>query len=407
MYKPLAKKPLINTMNINLLTLLLAIISMTNYGFAAENQSVTPGAWQTEAYFPLLEGKRVAVAGNHTTTIHDTHLVDSLLRAGINIVKVFSPEHGFRGQAAAGEHVASGVDPETGLPIISLYGANRRPTAEQLQDLDIIVFDIQDVGVRFYTYISTMTYIMEEAAKQGVPVLILDRPNPTGHYIDGPILEPEFSSFVGLHPVPIVHGMTIGEYAMMVNGEGWLKDGIRCELQVVRIKNYTHATPFHLPIPPSPNLPNMHAIYLYPSLCLFEGTEISLGRGTEKPFQVYGHPDFPKEHFQYSFTPKSVSAAPNPPHVNVLCYGIDLSGKDIRQLMTKDRINLDYIINAYNHFPDKESFFNPFFERLAGTAILRQQIIDGLTADEIRASWQEGLGAFAKTRARYLLYGDV
>ncbi len=407
MYKPLAKKPLINTMNINSLSLLLVIICMANYGCAAENQSVIPGAWQTEAYFPLLAGKRVAVAGNHTTTIHDTHLVDSLLSAGINVVKVFSPEHGFRGQAAAGEHVASGVDPETGLPIISLYGANRRPTAEQLQDVDIIVFDIQDVGVRFYTYISTMTYIMEEAAKHGLPMLILDRPNPTGHYIDGPILEPEFSSFVGLHPIPIVHGMTIGEYAMMVNGEGWLQDGVECNLQIVRVKNYTHATPYDLPIPPSPNLPNMHAIYLYPSLCLFEGTDISLGRGTVKPFQVYGHPNFQKEHFPYAFTPKSVSAAPNPPHLNVLCHGIDLSGKDIRQLMIKDRINLEFIINAYNHFPDKENFFNPFFERLAGTAALRQQIINGFTADQIRASWQEGLDAFAKTRAKYLLYQET
>ncbi len=374
---------------------------------AAQEQTLKPGAWQTEQYLPLLEGKRVAFAGNHTATIHDKHLVDVLLGAGIDVVKVFSPEHGFRGHAAAGEHVASGIDQQTGLPVISLYGANRRPAAEQLQDVDIILFDIQDVGTRFYTYISTMTYIMEEAAKQGVPMLILDRPNPTGHYIDGPILEPEFSSFVGLHPIPIVHGMTIGEYALMVNGQGWLEDGISCDLQVVRVKNYTHSTPYELPIPPSPNLPNMHAIYLYPSLCLFEGTDISLGRGTDKPFQIYGHPDYPKKQFPYAFTPQSVTAAPNPPHLNKLCRGIDLSEIDIRHLMIKDQINLEYIINAYHHFPVKENFFNSFFERLAGTASLRKQIIDGLTADEIRDSWKDGLDAFAIIRAKYLLYPDV
>jgi uncharacterized protein YbbC (DUF1343 family) len=269
------------------------------------------------------------------------------------------------------------------------------------------VFDIQDVGTRFYTYISTMTYIMEEAARQGVPMLILDRPNPTGHYIDGPVLEPEFSSFVGLHPIPIVHGLTIGEYALMVNGEGWLENGINCDLQVIPVENYTHSTPYELPIPPSPNLPNMHAIYLYPSLCLFEGTNISLGRGTDKPFQVYGHPHFPENYFHYTFTPRSVAAAPNPPHLNALCLGIDLSAMDIRPLMIKDQINLEYLINAYRHFPDKDNFFNPFFERLAGTANLRKQIIDGLSVEEIRDSWKEGLEDFTRIRAKYLLYPDV
>jgi uncharacterized protein YbbC (DUF1343 family) len=383
------------------------LVFMQPLSVTGQGQRIMPGAWQTEKYFLLLEGKRVAVAGNHTATIRDTHLVDSLLAASFNVVKVFSPEHGFRGHAAAGEHVESGVDLETGLPIISLYGSNRRPAAEQLQDIDIIVFDIQDVGIRFYTYISTMTYIMEEAAKQGVPMLILDRPNPTGHYIDGPILEPEFSSFVGLHTIPIVHGMTIGEYALMVNGEGWLQDGMTCDLKVIPVENYTHSTTYELPIPPSPNLPNMHAIYLYSSLCLFEGTDISLGRGTSKPFQVYGHPDFSQDHFQYVFTPKSVTAAPNPPHLNAVCHGIDLSNMDIRQLMIKDQIDLDYIISAYHHFPDKENFFNSFFEKLAGTKQLSQQIIDGLTAEDIRASWQDGLNAFSKIRTKYLLYPDV
>jgi uncharacterized protein YbbC (DUF1343 family) len=386
---------------------LMFLILLQPLSLAAREQALNPGAWQTEKYLPLLEGKRVAFAGNHTATIRDTHLVDSLLSTGVNVVKVFSPEHGFRGHAAAGEHVASGIDQQTGLPVVSLYGANRRPTAEQLQDIDIIVFDIQDVGTRFYTYISTMTYIMEEAARQGVPMLILDRPNPTGHYIDGPVLEPEFSSFVGLHPIPIVHGLTIGEYALMVNGEGWLENGINCDLQVIPVENYTHSTPYELPIPPSPNLPNMHAIYLYPSLCLFEGTNISLGRGTDKPFQVYGHPHFPENYFHYTFTPRSVAAAPNPPHLNALCLGIDLSAMDIRPLMIKDQINLEYLINAYRHFPDKDNFFNPFFERLAGTANLRKQIIDGLSVEEIRDSWKEGLEDFTRIRAKYLLYPDV
>ncbi len=386
---------------------LMFLILLQPLCVAAQEQTLKPGAWQTEKYFPMLEGKRVAFAGNHTAKILDTHLVDSLLSAGVNVVKVFSPEHGFRGHAAAGEHVASGIDQQTGLPVVSLYGANRRPTAEQVLDVDIIVFDIQDVGTRFYTYISTMTYIMEEAARQDVPMLILDRPNPTGHYIDGPVLEPEFSSFVGLHPIPIVHGMTIGEYALMVNGEGWLENGISCDLQIIPVENYSHSTPYEIPVPPSPNLPNMHAIYLYPSLCLFEGTVISLGRGTDKAFQVYGHPEFPKNHFPYAFTPRSVAAAPNPPHLNALCRGIDLSEMDIRQLMIKDHINLEYLINAYRHFPDKDIFFNPFFERLAGTAVLRKQIIDGLTAEEIRDSWKDGLEDFARIRAKYLLYPDV
>ena len=385
---------------------LIFLFLLQPFSVTCQGQSPMPGAWQTEKYFSLLVGKRVAFAGNHTATIHDKHLVDSLLSVGVNVVKVFSPEHGFRGHAAAGEHVASGIDQQTGLPVVSLYGSNRRPKAEQLLDVDIIVFDIQDVGTRFYTYISTMTYIMEEAARQDLPMIILDRPNPTGHYIDGPVLEPEFSSFVGLHPIPIVHGMTIGEYALMVNGEGWLVDGIRCDLKVISVNNYSHSTPYEIPIPPSPNLPNMHAIYLYPSLCLFEGTDISLGRGTDKPFQVYGHPNFPENYFPYTFTPRSVAAAPNPPHLNALCHGIDLSEMDIRQLMIKDHINLEYIINAYRHFPDKDAFFNPFFERLAGTARLRKQIIAGLTAGAIRESWQQDLDAFRAIRAKYLLYPE-
>ncbi len=372
---------------------------------ASDNRPV-PGALQTERYFPMLENKRVAVAGNHTSGINDTHLVDSLLATDINVVKVFSPEHGFRGEAAAGELVDNSIDDRTGLPIVSLYCTNRRPSAHQLADVDVILFDIQDVGTRFYTYISTMTYIMEEAARQDIPMIILDRPNPNGHYVDGPLLEPEYSSFVGLHPIPIVHGMTIGEYALMVNGERWLPDNLECQLQIITIKNYSHNTRYEIPLPPSPNLPNMHAIYLYPSLCLFEGTVISLGRGTNKPFQVYGHPDLPKNQFPYQFTPESVTAAPNPPQLDKKCQGINLSTLPKEKLQLKQEINLEYILQAYHHFPGKDKFFNNFFERLAGTGELRRQIKAGYTEEEIRASWQEDLRAFKTTRSEYLLYPD-
>ncbi len=386
--------------------LLFLILAMQSFQLRAEKSYPIPGAWQTDQYFHLLENKRVAVAGNHTSMIVDTHLVDSLLSAGIQVVRVFSPEHGFRGVAAAGELVDSSIDDRTGLPIISLYGANRRPTAKQLEDLDVILFDIQDVGTRFYTYISTMTYIMEEAARQGIPMIILDRPNPNGHYVDGPLLKPEYSSFVGLHPIPIVHGMTVGEYALMVNGEAWLPEGLQCEVHVVKVKNYTRLTRYNVSLSPSPNLPNMHAIYLYPSLCLFEGTVISLGRGTNKPFQVYGHPDLPEQKFAYRFIPQSVSAAPNPPQLGKKCNGIDLSKIPLEELRNTNQINLDYLLNAYHHFPEKEHFFNNFFERLTGTSELRRQIIAGYNADEIRASWQEDLNSFHKIRSKYLLYPD-
>ncbi len=386
-----------------LLFLLLSIQSIKMY---AQEPAPVPGAWQTDQYFHLLEDKRVAVVGNHTSMIMDTHLVDSLLSADIQVVRVFSPEHGFRGVAAAGELVDNSIDDRTGLPIISLYGANRRPTAQQLEDLDVILFDIQDVGTRFYTYISTMTYIMEEAARQGIPMIILDRPNPNGHYVDGSLLKPEYSSFVGLHPIPIVHGMTVGEYALMVNGESWLPEGLQCEVHVVTVKNYTHLTRYNVSSSPSPNLPNMHAIYLYPSLCLFEGTVISLGRGTNKPFQIYGHPDLPEQIFSYRFIPKSVSAAPNPPQLGNKCNGIDLSKIPLEELRNKNEINLDYLLNAYHHFSEKEQFFNNFFERLAGTSELRSQIIAGYSAEKIRASWQDDLNAFHKIRSKYLLYPD-
>ncbi len=372
----------------------------------SDGSYVIPGAYQTFQYYPILEGKNIGVVGNHTSLLGETHLVDTLLSAGHDVAKIFSPEHGFRGEAAAGELVDDGKDVKTGLQVISLYGDNRRPKPQHLKDIDIIVFDIQDVGARFYTYISTMTYVIEEAAKKDITVLIFDRPNPNGHYVDGPILESEFSSFVGLHPVPVVHGMTVGEYALMINGEGWLKDDLKADIEVIKVANYDHSTPYEVCASPSPNLPNMHAIYLYPSLCFFEGTEISVGRGTEKPFQVFGHPDLSENKFSYIFKPKSVTAAPNPPHQDKKCFGKDLSEKNIDTLRSEGFINLSYLIDAYENFPDKDSFFNNYFDTLAGTEKLRKQIEKGYTSSEIRKTWKDDLEKFKKIRKKYLLYDD-
>lgn len=372
----------------------------------AISEPVIVGAARMEAYLPLLHGKRVAVAGNHTSMVAGVHLVDTLLKRDVDVVKVFSPEHGFRGTAAAGEWVEGGIDPETGLPVVSLYGSNRRPTPGQLQDVDIILFDIQDVGLRYYTYISTMTYLMEEAARHLIHVIVLDRPNPLGHLIDGPLLDPKHASFVGLHAVPIAHGMTVGEYALMVNGELWLSGGITCRLTVVEMENYWKSRPYPLPLPPSPNLPNMYAVYLYPDLCFFEGTVISVGRGTSKPFQVFGHPALNPKDYTYSFVPASVTAAPNPPHLGKLCHGKDLTVLSLDSLSKQDRINLEYLLQAYRDYDNKTAFFNAFFEKLSGTDALRDQIIAGLSEEQIRATWQTGLSQFRETRKKYLLYPD-
>ncbi len=369
-------------------------------------EPVRPGAWSTERYFPLLEGKRIAVAGNHSSEIGGVHLVDSLMAAGFDILRVFSPEHGFRGRAADGEIVPSGTDPHTGLEVISLYGRSRRPDAEQLRDVDAVLFDMQDVGVRFYTYISTMTYIMEEAALLGIPVIVLDRPNPHMHYVDGPMMEESHTSFVGLHQVPVVYGMSIGEYALMVNGEGWLCDGLEADLTVIEVENLYRTSFYGLPLPPSPNLPNMTAVYLYPSLCLFEGTPISVGRGTEKPFQIFGHPDLPANTYPYRFRPQSLPASPNPPQLGQLCHGLDLSDIPLDLLQEQQQMNLSYLLEAYRHFPEKESFFAPYFDQLAGTATLRQQIRAGYSEEEIRKSWQEDTGQFQAIRKQYLLYDE-
>ena len=367
-------------------------------------KAIIVGAERTSSYLKELEGKKVGVVANHTSMIAGIHLVDSLSSLGVNIVRVFGPEHGFRGNADAGEKVNSSVDKKTGLPLVSLYGKNKKPSAEQLNGLDVVVFDIQDVGARFYTYISTMHYVMEACAENNVKVIILDRPNPNGHYVDGPILEKEFISFVGMHPVPIVHGMTIGEYAKMINGEGWLTNKVKCNLTIVENENYDHNTFYDLPIKPSPNLPNMSSIYLYPSLCLFEGTPISIGRGTDIPFQVIGHPKMNSDRF--SFTPKSMSGAKTPKLEGKLCKGHDLSFYGTEYMKGKGTINLYWLVEIYNSFPEKQTFFTKMFQLLSGTNKLQQQIEAGKTEEEIYASWKTGITEFKKIRKKYLLYKD-
>ena len=362
-------------------------------------------AERTGLYLNLLKGKNVAVVANQTSVILDTrkknqkprHLVDSLLSLKIKIKKVFSPEHGFRGKADAGAHVEDGVDAKTGLPILSLHGKSKKPSKEQLQDIDIVVFDIQDVGVRFYTYISTLHYVMEACAEQGIPLIVLDRPNPNGHFIDGPILEPKHSSFVGKHTVPVVYGMTIGEYGKMINGEKWLKNGIQCNLKVIPLKNYTHNYQYSLPIRPSPNLPNDKAINLYPSLGFFEGTTINAGRGTEFQFQRYGAPFFEK--IDFSYTPKANFGSKYPKHKGKLCFGIDL-----QETEHLSKIDLSFLIDAYKRTPKTEKFFGKTFTIHAGTKKLQQQIEQGLTAKEIRKTWKKGLNDFQKIRKKYLIY---
>ncbi|MCX7744274.1 MAG: DUF1343 domain-containing protein [Flavobacteriales bacterium] len=365
---------------------------------------ITVGAQRTDVYLPLLAGKRVAVAGNHTSMIGNTHLVDSLLTLKVQVVKVFSPEHGFRGDADAGEHVTTSTDKKTGLPIISLYGKNKKPTDEQLADVDIILFDMQDVGTRFYTYISTMTYLMEAAAKLNKKMIVLDRPNPNGHYIDGPVLEDKFKSFVGLHRVPVVHGMTIGEYACMISEEKWLEGGKKCDLTVIECKNYDHRTLYQLPVKPSPNLTSMAAVYLYPSLCFFEGTVISVGRGTDKPFQIVGHPSL--KDAPYKFTPESRTGAKNPKYEGQVCYGYDLTNFGNGFIRDSGMIYLYWLIDLYNRYEKKSEFFNSYFSTLAGTDRLKNDIIAGKTEEEIRKSWKPAIDEFKVIRKKYLLYPD-
>lgn len=378
-------------------------LERVNYSVKTDKEIKT-GASQTDKYISLLKNKNVGIVANQTSVIGKKHLVDTLLLLGIKIKKVFGPEHGFRGEAADGETVSSTTDAKTGIPIISLYGDNNKPKPEQLDGLDIVVFDIQDVGARFYTFISTMTYVMEACAEKNIPFVILDRPNPNGYFVDGPILEKEFSSFVGLHPVPIVHGMTVGEYARMVNAEGWMKNGIKCDLKVIPLIGYEHNDFYQVPIKPSPNLPNMTAMYLYPSLCLFEGTTVSVGRGTDKPFLCFGYPGMKMG--SYLFTPKSLPGATNPPYKDQKCSGFYV--EDFGDIYVKNlgKLYLFWLIESYNNSNDPKNFFNDYFNKLAGNSTLKSQIVAGKTEDEIRKSWQPGLKAFKEIRKKYLLYKD-
>ncbi|MBL4657246.1 MAG: DUF1343 domain-containing protein [Flavobacteriales bacterium] len=365
---------------------------------------ITVGAERMDLYLYILKGKSIAVVANQTSMVGNVHLVDTLLSLGVNIVKVFSPEHGFRGSADAGEKVKNYKDKKTGLPIVSLYGNNHKPSSENMAGVDIVIFDIQDVGVRFYTYISTMHYVMEACAENNIKFLVLDRPNPNGFYVAGPVREEEYKSFVGMHPVPLVHGMTMAEYAKMINGRGWLKNKVKCDLIHILCEGYDHSSFYELPIRPSPNLPNMKSVYLYPSLGLFEGTFISVGRGTDFPFQALGHPDM--EHANFKFKPKSTEGAKNPPFKGKECMGHDLRKFNDMILLNYKGLYLYWLTGAYKDSPDKENFFNHYFNTLAGNSSLRQQIIDGIDEDEIAKTWNNDLLEFKKIRRGYLLYPD-
>jgi uncharacterized protein YbbC (DUF1343 family) len=356
------------------------------------------GAAQLSMYIPQLSGKRVGMVVNHTSLVGNTHLVDTLLSLNVGVKKIFAPEHGFRGEADAGEHVSSGIDKKTNLPLVSLYGSNKKPTPEQLADLDVVIFDIQDVGTRFYTYISTMHYVMEACAENNKKVIVLDRPNPHGHYFDGPVLAPAFKSFVGMHPIPVVHGLTVAELANMINGQKWLANGVQCDLTVVKNDNYTHHTPYILPVRPSPNLSSQQAVRLYPSLCLFEGTVVSVGRGTDYPFQLIGSPN--PANGPFTFTPRSVPGAKTPPYLNQQCYGLDLRED------TLSHFSLKYVIDFYQKAANKDKYFNSFFDKLAGNDKLRTQIKSGMTEAQIRETWKEDLAAYKNLRKQYLLYAE-
>ncbi len=373
---------------------------------SASETLLAVGAARLDSYLPLLREKRIGMVVNHTSTVGQTHLVDTLLALGVDIAAIFAPEHGFRGAADAGAKIEDSQDPKTGIPLLSLYGSRRKPRPADLEGLDLILFDIQDVGARFYTYISTMHYVMEACAENGLGFLVLDRPNPNGHYVDGPMRQEGYASFVGMHPVPVVHGMTVGEYAQMVNGEGWLADGLKCDLTVIPCSGYDHQTPYELPIPPSPNLPNQRSIYLYPWLCFFEGTVASVGRGTTKQFQVIGHPDYPAG--AYTFVPEPRPGAMQPKLEGETCRGYDLSQIPLEELRARGRLDLQYLINFYRNFPEPSAFFleNGWVDKLAGGPELRQMIEAGASEADIRASWVEDLKAFAKVRKKYLLYPD-
>lgn len=381
-------------------TVLLFLFMANTYG---QNAPIV-AAELTEEYLPLVKGKRIALLSNHTGMVGNKHLVDILVQEKMNVTSIFSPEHGFRGDADAGEHVSSSVDKKTGIAIRSLYdGDSRGPSEESMNTFDVMIFDIQDVGLRFYTYYITMVRLMDACAIHNKEFIVLDRPNPNGHYIDGPILDMKHKSGVGWLPIPIVHGMTLGELALMVNGEGWLTEKRKCNLKVIKCKNYTHKTMYQLPIAPSPNLPNMKSIYLYPSTCLFEATPVSLGRGTPYPFQVYGHPNM--KGYTFSFTPKSIPGAKNPPQLNKICHGVDLREISDDEIFEKG-FDLSYIIDAYNNLNMGDHFFRPFFEKLVGVDYIRKMIIEGKSADDIKKMWKDDVEKFRQQRKPYLLYKE-
>lgn len=391
-------------MKTTVITSLLFCITLCTNAQKTNNSRIAVGAEQTSEYFPILKNKKIAVFSNHTGMIGNKHTVDVLLENKLNVVAIFSPEHGFRGNADAGEHVSSSVDSKTGVPILSLYdGKAGKPSEESMRKFDVLLVDIQDVGLRFYTYYISMVKLMDACAEYNRKMIILDRPNPNGHYVDGPILDMKYKSGVGWLPIPVVHGMTLGELALMVNGEKWLPASKECDVTVIKCKNYTHHSLYQLPVAPSPNLPNMKAIYLYPSTCYFEATPVSLGRGTSLPFQIYGHPNM--RGYDYAFTPKSVPGAKNPPQLDKLCYGKDLSGLSDKEIWEKG-VDLSYVIDAYTNLNMGEHFFRPFFELLIGTDYVRKMIIQGKSADEIKAMWKDDVEKFKVQRKPYLLYAE-
>jgi uncharacterized protein YbbC (DUF1343 family) len=386
-------------MNTRFLLLLFIYINFYLTIYSQTFQNITPAASRTSEYFTLLEGHKIALVGNNSSKIGNVHLLDSLLHKRIKVQRIFCPEHGFRGNIGAGEKVKTTVDPTTGIRIISLYGKHCKPKSSELADIDIVLFDIQDVGVRFYTYLSTLHYVMEACAENNKELIVLDRPNPNSFYIDGPVLDMKYKSFVGLHPVPVVYGMTIGEYAQMINGEKWLKNGVQCRLKVILCENYTHALKYILPDRPSPNLPNMQAIYLYPSLALFEGTCINVGRGTSLPFQLFGHPEM--KNAGYEYLPKKLPEAPDPMHKNLKCNGINLSNFVFSD---SDYFTLKWLIFAYKNVQKKDDFFNSYFYNISGNGQLIKQIENGQSEEDIKAGWKGDIEKFIIIRNKYLLY---
>ena len=384
--------------------IIILLISLTIF-YPVISQEVKPGAERMDEYISQLKGKQIAIVANQSSLVKDKHLIDTLLHSGINVIRIFCPEHGFRGNADAGEDISSGKDKQTGIEIISLFGKKFKPSKKDLRGIDMVVFDIQDVGVRFFTYLSTLQYVMEACAENNKPLIVLDRPNPNGFYVDGPVMQENLKSFVGLNPIPVVYGMTIGEYSKMINEEGWLKNKIRCKLEVVTCENYDHSWSSELPVRPSPNLPNLQSIVLYPSVCLFEGTIISPGRGTDYPFQVFGHPSLKLCDFR--FTPRSIPGMSKTPlYLGKECCGSDLRNFN-RSIIQKDKkLILDWLILAYSNCELKDSFFNSYFDMLAGNRNLKKQIQAGMSPDKIRDSWKPELEKFMSIRRKYLLYKD-